>query len=180
MQPARVTLSGGEARGPTPEPGTYVIDAKASAVRFRTRSVFGLVPVRGTFAVARGAVTVADAVEESTVDVAIRADSFDSGLARRDEHVRSADYLDAAAHPEIVFRGHRIRFTGPLAVLEGELTVRGVSGPVEVSVDAVTVDERRLAVRGTATVDRYALGVTKANGMTGRRLHVDLDVHAVR
>lgn len=161
-----------------PEPGTYVIDARASAVRFRTHSVLGLVPVRGTFAVARGA--VADAAEESTVDVAIRADTFDSGLARRDEHVRSADYLDAAAHPEIVFRGLRVRYAGPQAVLEGELTVRGVTGPVQVSVDEVTADGRRLVVRGTATVDRYAFGVTKARGMTGRRLHVDLAVHAAR
>ncbi|ATL25296.1 YceI family protein [Streptomyces formicae] len=163
-----------------PEPGTYVIDAQASAVRFRTRSVLGLVPVRGTFAVARGAVTVADAAEESTVDVAIRADTFDTGLARRDEHVRSADYLDTATHPEIDFRGHRVRYAGQQAVLEGELTVRGVTGPVAVSVDAITVDGRRLAVRGTATVDRYAFGLTKAKGMTGRRLRVELDVHAVR
>ncbi|MEU7581339.1 YceI family protein [Streptomyces sp. NPDC041068] len=163
-----------------PEAGTYDIDTTASAVRFRTRSVFGIVPVRGTFGLARGTVVVADPVEESTVDVTIRTDTFDSGLRRRDRHVLSADYLDAATYPEIAFRAHGLRRAEQGAVLEGELTVHGVTGTVAVTVDSSVTEGRRLRVRGTATIDRYAFGVTKAKGMTGRRLRVDLDVHATR
>ncbi|MCF3119521.1 MULTISPECIES: YceI family protein [Streptomyces] len=163
-----------------PEPGTYDIDTTASTVRFRTRSIFGLVPVGGTFALARGTVVVADPVEESTVDVTIRTGSFDSGLRRRDDHVLSADYLDAAAYPEIAFRGHGLRYEGPQAVLVGELTVHGVTRTVEVAVESAAVDGRRFVVRGAATVDRHAFGVTKAKGMTGARLHISLDVHASR
>ncbi|MGW7078509.1 YceI family protein [Streptomyces sp. NPDC054866] len=163
-----------------PESGTYEIDAKASTVRFRTRTVFGLFPVRGTFGIGRGQITVADPVEKSSAEVTIRADSFDSGLERRDRHVASADYLDAATYPEIAFRGLRVAEseTGT-AVLQGELTVRGVTRPVVVTVGAVVPDGERLTVEGTAAVDRYAFGVTTAKGMTGRRLEIHLAVVAV-
>ncbi|WP_367038923.1 YceI family protein [Streptomyces sp. Je 1-332] len=163
-----------------PTSGTYEIDAAASTVRFRTRTVFGLFPVRGSFGISRGRITVADAVEESSVDVTVRADSFDSGLGRRDRHVTSADYLDAAEHPEIGFRSRRVTESPTeTAVLQGELTVRGVTRPVAVSIGSVALNGRRLSVEGTATIDRYAFGVTTAKGMTGRRLKIRLSVEAV-
>lgn len=163
-----------------PTSGTYEIDAAASTVRFTTRTVFGLLPVRGTFAISRGQITVADPVDASSVDVTVRSDSFDSGLERRDRHVTSADYLDAGSHPEIAFRSRRVaRSATDTAVLQGELTVRGVTRPVAVTVGTLVLDGRRLTVEGTATVDRYAFGVTTAKGMTGRRLRIRLAVEAV-
>lgn len=163
-----------------PERGTYEIDTAASTVRFRTRTVFGLFPVRGTFGIGRGRITVADAVEASSVDVTIRADTFDSGLARRDRHVASADYLDAAEYPKIEFRSRRVTESAEgTAVLPGELTVRGVTQPVAVTVGAIVPDGPRLAFEDTATVDRYAFGVTTAKGMTGRRLKIHFAVEAV-
>lgn len=163
-----------------PECGVYEIDTVASTVRFRTRTVFGLFPVRGTFGIGQGRITVADAVEESSVDVTIRADTFDSGLGRRDRHVASADYLGAAEFPEIEFRSRRVTESADgTAVLPGELTVRGVTQPVAVTVRSVVPDGRRLTFEGTATVDRYAFGVTTAKGMTGRRLRIHLAVEAV-
>ncbi|MWA08946.1 YceI family protein [Streptomyces sp. BA2] len=163
-----------------PESGTYEIDAAASTVRFRTRTVFGLFPVRGTFGISRGRITVADPVEESSVDVTVRTDSFDSGLQRRDRHIASADYLDAAKHPEIEFRGRGVTESATdTAVLQGELTVRGVTRPLAVSVGSVVLNGRRVTVEGTAIVDRYAFGVTTAKGMTGRRMKIRLAVEAV-
>ena len=164
----------------TPESGTYEIDPEASTVRFRTRTVFGLFPVRGTFGIGRGRITVAEPVEKSSVDVTIRTDTFDSGLERRDRHVVSADYLDAAEYPEIEFRSRRVEEgAAGKAVLPGELTVQGVTQPLAVTVAAVVPEGRRLTVRGTATVDRYAFGVTTAKGMTGRRLKIQLAIEAV-
>ncbi|MGW7066106.1 YceI family protein [Streptomyces sp. NPDC054855] len=163
-----------------PRSGTYEIDAAASTVRFRTRTVFGLFPVRGTFGISRGQITVTDPVGASSVDVTVAAASFDSGLERRDRHVTSADYLDAATHPEIAFRSRQVtRSATGTAVLQGELTVRGVTRPVAVTVGTVELEGRRLTVEGTATVDRYAFGVTTAKGMTGRRLDIHLAVEAV-
>ncbi|MGW6399803.1 YceI family protein [Streptomyces sp. NPDC055134] len=165
---------------PVPESGTYEIDPATSSVNFRMRTVFGLFPVRGSFRITRGRIDVSGPVEKSTVDVRIGADTFDSGLARRDEHVRSADYLDVATHPEFAFRGDGVEVGSNGAVLTGELTVLGLTRQVDVHVESVTVEGRRLTVVGSAVVDRYAFGVTTAKGMTGRRLTVRLDVRATR
>ncbi|MEV6697314.1 YceI family protein [Streptomyces sp. NPDC051453] len=165
---------------PVPESGTYEIDPAASSVNFRMRTVFGLFPVRGSFRITRGRIDVAGPVEKSTVDVRIGADTFESGVARRDEHVRSADYLDVATHPEFAFRGDGVEVGSDGTVLTGELTVLGVSRPVDVTVESVTVEGRRLTVVASTVVDRYAFGVTTAKGMTGRRLTVRLDVRATR
>ncbi|MFC5720688.1 YceI family protein [Streptomyces gamaensis] len=165
---------------PVPVPGVYRVDPQASTVRFAIRA-FWLFPVRGTFAVDNGEIVIAEDVAESSVTAVLRADSFVSGHARRDEHVRSADYLDVAAYPEIGFHSHRVEqpADGP-AVVHGELTVHGATRPATLHLDTVVAEERRLVVRATAAVDRYAFGVTHAKGFTGRRLAVVLDVVATR
>ncbi|MCZ9344529.1 YceI family protein, partial [Streptomyces sp. TRM76130] len=87
--------------------------------------MFGLLPVRGAFAIGHGRITVADPAEESLVHVAIEAGSFESGHQQRDAHVRSSDYLDVARHPEIGFQSRRLERSGTDATLYGELTVCG-------------------------------------------------------
>ncbi|MEU1708127.1 YceI family protein [Streptomyces sp. NPDC005706] len=160
--------------------GTYEIDPVASTVRFGTRAMFGLLPVRGTFAVRRGRITVAGTPEESSVEVAIDAASFESGNQQRDDHVRSPDYLDVARHPEIAFRSESLERSGQGASLRGQLSVCGVTRPVRVTINTVAGEGKRITVNGTATVDRYAFGVTRAKGMTGRHLEITLEVVANR
>ncbi|WP_367123328.1 YceI family protein [Streptomyces phytohabitans] len=162
--------------------GTYEIDPAASTVRFATRAMFGLLPVRGTFALARGRVVVAgaDGAPEPSVAVTVEAASFDSGNSKRDDHVRSADYLDVQDHPEITFRSEGFERSGEDVALRGELTVRGVTGPVVVAVDSFTAEGGRLTATGSATVDRYAFGITNGKGMTGRHLTLTLEVVAER
>lgn len=164
-----------------PTPGRYVVDPKESWVGLRTRSVLGLLPVSGRLAIGEGVLNVAAPSEDSTVEVSVLSSSFDTSHAKRDAHVRSADYLDAAAHPALVFRGTGVRRDAlGTAVLTGELTVRGRSAPVDVTVESVREEGRRLTARGTARVDRYAFGITTAKGMTGRWTHLRLEVVAHR
>ncbi|MER7780305.1 YceI family protein [Streptomyces sp. NPDC096191] len=163
-----------------PAAGTYEIDPVASTVRFDTRAMCGLLPVRGTFTISRGRITVAESPEESSVEVAMDAASFESGNQQRDDHVRSSDYLDVARHPEIAFRSQRLERSAQDASLQGELTACGVTQPVSVTVTSVTREDRRITANGTATLDRYAFGVTKAKGMTGRHLKITLEVVADR
>ncbi|MFC7304388.1 YceI family protein [Streptomyces monticola] len=181
---------------PAPATGAYDIDPRTSRLRFRTRAVFGLMPVRGTFTLTRGRIVVAEPVARSSVEVVVGAASFDSGLRRRDEHVRSDDYLGAVAHPEIIFRSEEVRDSrgeevrdsrgdegrdvAQVAALAGELTVRGVTRPVAVAVETVELDGPGLVVTGSAAVDRYAFGITTAKGMTGRWVRIDLEVRARR
>ncbi|MGV9943031.1 YceI family protein [Streptomyces sp. NPDC003401] len=163
-----------------PAAGTYEIDPSASTVRFDTRAMFGLLPVRGTFTIGHGRITVAESPQDSSVEVTMDAASFDTGNRQRDDHVRSPDFLDAARHSEITFRSRSVEGSAQDASLNGDLTVRGVTRPVSVRITSVTCEDGRITAGGTASVDRYAFGVTKAKGMTGRRLRITLDVVAGR
>jgi polyisoprenoid-binding protein YceI len=84
--------------------------------------------------------------------------------------VRSAKYLATAAHPEIVFRSERVEQSGDGWTLHGDLGVRGQTEPVSVVISSARGTEDGAAFEDMTTIDRYAFGITKGKGMTGRRL----------
>jgi polyisoprenoid-binding protein YceI len=170
-----------------PAVGSYRIEPGESTISFATRHMFGLAPVRGTFALRDGVVHVADPAETSTVRATIAAGSVDTGLAARDNTVRSRQYLDVTQHPDITFTADGLAHGLDDAVdddggwvLRGTLTVRGRTEPLDVRIDEVRVLDDRLRLRASAEVDRYAWGVTAMKGMTGRRLRFTLSLSATQ
>ena len=162
-----------------PAAGAYRIEPAESAISFVTRHLFGLAPVRGTFALRAGTVHVGSPAETSAVQATIAADSIDTGLAARDNTVRSTQYLDVTRHPDITFTANGVARDGGW-VLRGELTVRGRAEPLDVRIDEIRVHDDRLRLLASAEVDRYAWGVTAMKGMTGRRLRFTLSLSAVQ
>jgi polyisoprenoid-binding protein YceI len=73
-----------------PAAGIYQLDPAASTVTFATRHMFGLAPVKGTFRLVSGQITIADPVTSSTVSAVIDAASFATGNPQRDKDVKSA------------------------------------------------------------------------------------------
>jgi polyisoprenoid-binding protein YceI len=161
---------------PIPRLGRYTIDTTRSAVGFRGRHLFGLLPVRGTFAISGGTVDVAEPLAESSVRVEVDAASFTTGHAQRDNDVRSARFLDTDRHPVITFVADRLD-TGSV---DGTLTVRGTTAPVRLEITGAEVTAESVTVRATTRVDRTHFGVTAAGGMAGRHLDLTLDVTLVR
>jgi polyisoprenoid-binding protein YceI len=103
----------------TPQPGRYEIDTGGSTVRFRTRHLFGLAPVRGTFAIASGTIDVAEPLVGSAVYAEIDAASFRTGNGQRDATVHSPRLLDTGRHPLITFRSEEIDQSVVLLALGG-------------------------------------------------------------
>jgi polyisoprenoid-binding protein YceI len=145
-----------------PPAGRYRIDADSSTVTFATRHLFGLAPVRGTFALRDGTVVVADPVAASTVRARVAASSFRSGNPARDAAVLSPKLLDAEAYPSLTFTSTSLEREGESWLLRGELEVRGVTVPVEAVVTAGPADNAGAVLRASA------------------RLSVDLDIVAHR
>jgi polyisoprenoid-binding protein YceI len=163
-----------------PETGFYQVDPAATTVDFTTRHLLGLGPVKGRFTLRSGSIEVAEPLTDSRVSGSVEASSFLTGHPKRDPHVKSADFLDAENHPEIVFASTWLSETDEGWILRGEITARGVVAPVELRVLAVAVDGDAVLVQVTGTVDRYAHGMTKLKGMAGRYLTLNITARAVR
>jgi polyisoprenoid-binding protein YceI len=160
----------------TPRLGRYEIDTRSSTVRFRTRHLFGLGPVRGSFAIRAGTVDIAEPLAGSRIRAEIDAASFRTGNAARDAAVRSARFLDAGTHPDMTFASERTDGS----TLTGTLTVRGVTRPVTLSVEQPTVAPESFTVRAAARIDRTEFGVTASRGLAGRYLDLTLEVRCLR
>jgi polyisoprenoid-binding protein YceI len=157
-----------------PAPGRYRLDATRSTIVVRTRHLFGLGTVRGTFLLSGGELVVADRVEESRVEATAAADSFTSGNAGRDRRVSSKAFLDAQNHPSLAFTSRSVVKTGGSWVARGTLTVRGEGVPFELTVTDTNEQPGAQTVVATGTVDRYAHGITGARGFAGRYLEVTI------
>jgi len=161
-----------------PRLGRYQIDVSQSRVTFRTRHMFGLGPVRGTFAIRSGSVDIAEPLADSAVQAEIDAASFRTGNEQRDQSVLSARLLDATRYPVISFRDGHVGADG--TTIRGTLTVREVARPVSLSIGQVTVDGQSFTASATVRVDRTEFGVTAMRGLAGRYLDLTLEVQCVR
>jgi polyisoprenoid-binding protein YceI len=160
----------------TLRPGRYEIDISRSVVTFSTRHLFGLAPVRGSFAIRSGTIDVAEPLTDSRVFVRIDPASFSTGNGQRDNNVRSERLLDAVRYPVITFRSEDV--DGP--ALTGTLTARNVSMPVTLSVEQTAVTPQWFEARASTRIDRTDFGVTAYRGMAGRYLDMTVEVRCVR
>ena len=166
-----------------PPIGRYEIDPRESTVAFRGRHLYGLAPVTGTVAVARGVIDVVDPIAGSRVAVDLDAGSFHTGGGHRDRDVRSARFLDASRYPFISFASERLERTGDGWTLVGTLTVRDVERPVRLAIERCAIQPGSpgcIVVEATTRIDRTKFGLTAARGMAGRHLNLSLRVTAVR
>ncbi|TDC20999.1 YceI family protein [Streptomyces sp. 8K308] len=151
------------------ETGTWQLDRTASTVAIRHRTMWGLVTVKGAFAAVSGQGEVrADGTASGvlTLDVA----TLDTGHAKRDKHLRSADFFDAERHPEITFTANEARPGGDGTVrVDGRLTVRGVSRPLSLTATLTDVSGDALTLDAEFTVDRarFEMGWNQLGMMRG-------------
>ena len=118
---------------------TWQIDAAHSAVEFAVKHMM-FTTVRGRFKDVKGTIEVDEQnPDRSSVNVEIAAASIDTGVADRDAHLRSADFLDVENHPTITFRSKRVegamKNEGDRFKVVGDLTIRGKA--MEVTLDSV-------------------------------------------
>ncbi len=168
------------------------IDAAHSGIGFSIRHML-VSKVRGRFAKYTGSVQLdEDDLTRSTLDVSIDAASIDTGAPERDVHLRSADFFDVAAFPELRYRSQRIEpLSGDRYRVIGELTIRDVTRvvPLEVEYGGRATDpwgNERAGFVARATLDRkdFGLGwnqVLEAGGvLVGDRVDIDIEVAVVR
>src|SRR5512134_539867 len=170
----------------------WEIDSGHSSIHFMVRHLV-LAKVRGKFTRWSGSLTAEPGdPERASVDVVIDASSIDTGVAERDAHLRSADFFDAANHPEITFRSRESQpvGNGRLSVA-GDLSIRGITHPVTLDIEFAgrakdPWGNERAGFTAKTSIDRKEFGLTwnqalETGGlMVGERVDIEIDVEAVR
>lgn len=141
---------------------TYTLDPARTTIEFKVRNI-GIMNVTGLFDKFKGTVTIDDKeISRSKVDVVIETSSINTGINRRDNHLRSADFFDVEKFPTMTFVSNRVEGSDGKLKVNGNLTIKGVARNVELLVDGprnLPGGQRRTA-NATATVNRQDFGVS--------------------
>ena len=170
---------------------TWTVDASHSNIGFSTRHMM-IAKVRGNFARVLGELRIPEgcAIPKSVLAV-IETACIDTREDRRDDHLRSADFLDVENHPKLTFVSTSIRSLGDTAFeMIGDLTIRGTSRCVSfaVEVQGQSADpwgNQRICYAATLRVDRRDFGLTfnqvlgTGGVLIGNDIDIELDIEAV-
>lgn len=185
-----MTESADTAVATLPVTGTYVVDPVHSNIEFVARHLVGA-KVRGRFTRFTGTITIAEPIESSSVHAEVEAASISTGQDQRDEHVRSADFLDAENFPTFTLQSTRLsRRDDSHWALETDLTVRGTTKPVVFDLEylgtgpGMAPDSVVAAFEARADVDRRDFGVSfgaalgAGNLVVGNKVTLELSIEA--
>jgi polyisoprenoid-binding protein YceI len=180
------TIDGIEA----PAPGDWVFDTVHSNLMFVARYAM-LTKVRGRFNTFTGTIHIAEKPEDSWVEVEIDASSIATDNAKRDEHLRSGDFLDLENQPTITFRSTKTEMTGGKKLrVTGDLTIRGVKREVTFDAEYVGVSvgadaKTRVAFAAQLEIDRddyevsWNMAIETGGVLVGKRVQIEIEVQAV-
>jgi polyisoprenoid-binding protein YceI len=137
----------------------WTVDPSRTTVEFEVRHLWGLHTVRGHFDRFDGVYVEGPAGPE--IELTIDAASVDTGIAKRDEHLRSHDFFSAELHPKVRFRSTRVTGLGNGNVhVTGALEAAGTTVPL--AFDAtVTVIDGELELEAITSVDQRRFGMTE-------------------
>lgn len=174
-----------------PDAGVWTIDPAHSMISVTARHL-GIASIRGRFTEFAGSLEVGRPVERSIVTARIEAASIDTGNKMRDDHLRSADFLNVDEHPAIEYRGTGVAsLGGERWQLDGELTLNAITRnvPLELTYFGVGPDPwggTRVAFRAVTDLKRDDFAISYNHmlragvGVIGTTLRVEIDVEAVR
>jgi polyisoprenoid-binding protein YceI len=171
-------------------PGTWTADPAHSHVGFTVRHMV-VSKVRGSFDKFDAKLDIAEDPLQSTVEATIELASINTNDEGRDGHVKGGDFFDIEQYPTMTFRSTGIRPDGSDYLLDGELTIKGVTKPVtlELEFNGVTQDPwgaTRAGFSATGEVNRADYGITynavlEAGGvLIGEKLKIEIEVEAVK
>jgi polyisoprenoid-binding protein YceI len=151
---------------PTPKAGIYALDPPHAFALFSAQhKVVGR--VHGRFDRLGGTVVIAPTAAACSLDVAIENASLSTQNTMRDDDLKGPDFFDAKQFPTVTYRGRGIRRSGDGWVMDGVLTIRGISKTVPLTfryngvAPAVPGKPARIAFHGQAAVQRAEFGMIR-------------------
>ena len=172
---------------------TWNVDPAHSGINFSVRHMV-VTKVRGRFTNWKANLDLGsnDDLSDAKVDVTIEAASIETGVADRDKHLRSADFLNAEAFPELRFQSKRVEKAGKNSFrVVGDLTIAGVTRevPLDVSYGGRAKDpwgNEKAMFSAETKINREDFGlkwnqVLEAGGvLVGEKVEIEIELQAVK
>jgi polyisoprenoid-binding protein YceI len=174
-----------------PTAGRFALDPVHSEVAFVVRHLM-VSKVRGVFKEKSAEIVVGEDPLQSSVTATVNTASVDTGEPKRDDHIRTGDFLLAEEHPELTFVSKRIEdVDGDTFKVVGDLSVRGVTREVVLDVEFGGVIKspfgyQALGFSAHTEIDREEFGVnfnaTLETGgvMLGKKVKIEIEGEAIR
>jgi polyisoprenoid-binding protein YceI len=171
-------------------PGTWTVDPSHSSVTFVARHLM-VSKVRGSFGSFAGTITIADDLLASKVEATVDVASVTTGDSGRDEHLRSGDFFELEQFPTWSLVSTGLRADGDDYVMTADLTIKGVTRPVEFEVEfeGMATDpwgNVKAGFEAKTEINRTDFGLTwnaalEAGGvLVGEKVKIELDIQAVK
>ncbi len=170
---------------------TWKLDPAHTIVEFSAKHLM-ITTVKGRIPDVKGTIYIDEKnPKNSSVEATLNAASLDTRTEQRDQHLRSADFLEVEKYPEIKFRSTRIQGEGESFKVTGDLTIRDVTKPItlDVELEGRTKDPwggERVGFSAKGKIDRRDFGLTwnqvlEAGGVVvGNDIKISLEVQAVK
>lgn len=167
--------------------GTFDIDPVHSDITFTVRHL-GVSKVRGRFNDVSGQIVTGESIEDSKVSAKIDATTVDTKNDQRDEHVKGEDFLHVAEHTSLAFASKGVRVDGEDFLIDGDLTLRGVTKPVTLTAelggfgDGMQEGSKVVGVSAKTEIKRsdFEVGVNIPTAVVSDKITIELDIEAVQ
>jgi len=170
---------------------TWKLDPSHTLVEFSAKHLM-ITTVKGRITDVEGTIVMDEKNPgKSSVEATLKAVSIDTRTEQRDQHLRSADFLNVELFPEIKFRSTRIEGDKESFKLTGDLTIRDVTRPITLDIrfEGQQTDPwggERVGFSGSGKIDRRDFGLTwnqalETGGVVvGNDVKINLEVEAVK
>jgi polyisoprenoid-binding protein YceI len=166
----------------------YTIDPVHSSLAFKARHMM-VSDVKGFFDTFSGSIKLdAAKIENSSVEVTIDATSVSTKNAKRDGHLKSADFFDVEKYPTITFKSKKVAKKGDQWVATGDLTMHGVTKEIELPFTLTgpvsAGDASLVGITASAELNRQDFGISwnktldSGGVVVGDKIKIEIEVEA--
>ena len=171
---------------------TYQIDSSHSGANFSVKHMM-VTNVSGRFSNVKGAVTFDEKnLSKSSIEATVDIETINTNEPKRDAHLKSPDFFDAAKFPQMTFKSTKVYKAGGVTKADGDLTLHGVTKPVTLTLTELSGEVKHpmgTIVRGavaTTRISRKDYGLTwnktiEAGGVVvGDEIAITLEIELSR
>jgi polyisoprenoid-binding protein YceI len=165
---------------------SYTVDPNHTFPHFQINHL-GFSTMHGRFDKTSGTITLDSAAKTGSVDISIETASISTGYVKRDEHLKSPDFFNAAEFPAITYKSTAMHYKGDTpASVDGNLTISGVTKPVTLTIDAFNCGanpmnkKEECGAAASAQIKRSDFGVKYGLPNIGDDVKLEFEIEAIK